>query len=118
MTSPESSGPRLNGVNALAEVLIGRDRAPMWRSDRARRAAVLAGWLGWLALAVSGVVAVTLARNGSRAGQAGWPHGSAAIGWLAVTLAVAGARYGPRFLWWMFALSLLPVWLWWRTTCR
>jgi DNA-binding NarL/FixJ family response regulator len=42
MTSPASSAPRLNGVNALAEVLIGRDGAPVWRSDRVRREALFA----------------------------------------------------------------------------
>lgn len=31
---------------------------------------------------------------------------------LAVTIAVAGTRYGPRHTWWMWALSLIPVWLW------
>jgi signal transduction histidine kinase len=31
---------------------------------------------------------------------------------LAVVYAVAGARYGSRALWWMAALTLIPVWLW------
>lgn len=31
---------------------------------------------------------------------------------LAVALAVAGTRYGPRHTWWMWGLSLIPVWLW------
>src|SRR5215472_1821861 len=31
---------------------------------------------------------------------------------LMVTIAVAGLRYGPPRLWWIAALSLVPVWLW------
>jgi signal transduction histidine kinase len=31
---------------------------------------------------------------------------------LMVTIAVAGWRYGPPRLWWIAALSLIPVWLW------
>ncbi|HEX3957036.1 MAG TPA: histidine kinase [Trebonia sp.] len=31
---------------------------------------------------------------------------------LAITYAVAGTRYGPPRLWWMGALTLIPVWLW------
>jgi signal transduction histidine kinase len=30
----------------------------------------------------------------------------------AITFAVAGLRYGPPRLWWMAALTLLPIWLW------
>ncbi|HSZ42848.1 MAG TPA: histidine kinase, partial [Trebonia sp.] len=135
----------------LAEVLIGRDRAPAWRSDRTRRTAALAGWAGWLLVAASGV-AVAIGGNAGRAAPAaGWvavglavaaalplaprfgllawrvaflgvlispliPGQSRADGGfyavLAVTLGVAGLRYGPRYLWWMVALSLIPVWLW------
>jgi len=29
-----------------------------------------------------------------------------------ITFAVAGLRYGPPRLWWMAALTLLPIWLW------
>ena len=31
---------------------------------------------------------------------------------LAIVYAVAGPRYGTRALWWMAALTLIPVWLW------
>ena len=31
---------------------------------------------------------------------------------LAITYAVAGTRYGAPRLWWMSALTLIPVWLW------
>ena len=146
--------------NGLADVLIRRDRAPVWRGTGTRRAATLAGWLGWLILACSGILAVTFAGRGNNAGQPGLEHGPGAFAWLAVglvvaaalplaprfallawrlaylgvlvtplipgqtranggyyavlavCLAVAGLRYGPRYLWWMTALTLLPVWLW------
>ena len=29
-----------------------------------------------------------------------------------ITFAVAGLRYGPPRLWWLAALTLIPVWLW------
>jgi hypothetical protein len=31
---------------------------------------------------------------------------------LAIVFAVAGMRYGPRHAWWMWGLTLIPVWLW------
>ncbi|HEX8005385.1 MAG TPA: histidine kinase [Trebonia sp.] len=140
-------------MHALAEVLVGRDRAPAWRSAAARRTAVALGWVGWLALAASALAAVAIGGRGAA-------HGLGALGWLAVglavsaalplairyallawrlawlgagvtplipgqtradagyyavlavTLTVAGLRYGPRHLWWMAALSLIPVWVW------
>jgi signal transduction histidine kinase len=143
-------------VNALAEVLTGRDPAPAWRSAATRRAAVALGWLSLAAIVVPVTTVVLLARRN----DASVPHGPAVLGWLAVgfavaaalplaprhallawrlawlgvgvtplipgqsradggyyavlavTLAVAGLRYGPRHLWWMTALSLIPVWAW------
>jgi signal transduction histidine kinase len=137
-------------MKALAEVLAGRDRAPAWRSATTKRTALGLGWLGFALAAASAAVAIS--------------HevavGSAAIGWLAVVLAVAaafplaprhallawrlaflgvlltplvpgqtradaglyvvlaityavaGLRYGTAVLWWMAALTLIPVWLW------
>jgi signal transduction histidine kinase len=146
--------------NGLSDVLVRRDRAPAWRGRRTRRAAALAGWLGWVILAGPGTGAVTFAERGNNAGQPGPGHGPGALAWLAVglvvaaalplaprfallawrlaylgvlvtplipgqtradggyyavlaiCLAVAGVRYGPRYLWWMTALTLVPVWLW------
>jgi signal transduction histidine kinase len=141
---------------ALAEVLIGRDRAPVWRSAATRRTAVALGWVGWAALTAPALAATELDRRGNGI----VPHGPGALGWLAVgfavaaavplapryallawriaylgvlltplipgqtradagyyvvlaiVYAVAGFRYGRPVLWWMAALTLIPVWLW------
>jgi len=146
--------PNLGGVNALAVVVAGRDRAPAWRSAKARRTATWLAWLAFTLLAASAVAAVFL--------QRGHDHGihPGAVGWLAVGLAVsaalplaprypllawrlaflgvlitplipgqtradpgfyvvlvvvygvAGLSYGSPALWWMAALTLIPVWIW------
>ncbi|MGH3171834.1 MAG: histidine kinase, partial [Trebonia sp.] len=154
-SAPTLSGVTALGDNALAEVLIGRDRMPAWRGRGTRQAAALSGWAGWLVVAAFGV-ALTI--GGRAVSPASWQQGG--VGWLAVvlavsaalplaprygllawrvaflgvlvsplipgqsradggfyavlaiTIAVAGIRYGPRHGWWMSALSLIPAWLW------
>jgi hypothetical protein len=144
-----------------AEVLVGRDRAPVWRSPGKRRLAVALGWAGFALLAGAGIAAAILTAHEGRAAQhPGGVHGAGLFGWLAVgfavaaalplaprfallawrlaflgvlltplipgqtradagyyvvlaiVFAVAGMRYGPRHAWWMWGLTLIPVWLW------
>src|ERR1700722_16075353 len=65
----------------------------------------LLGWrIGWLALLL-----VPLAPGG---GGGGWPWGPAPVLVLLIVFCVAGLRYGRSALWWMWALSLIPWWLW------
>jgi signal transduction histidine kinase len=65
----------------------------------------LMGWrIGWLALLLAPLVP----------GQwwGGWPWGPAQVLVLLVVFCVAGVRYRRPVLWWMWALSLIPWWLW------
>ncbi len=65
----------------------------------------LLGWrLGWLALLLAPLV------PGEWRG--GWPWGPAQLVVLLVVFCVAGVRYGRPVLWWMWALTLIPGWLW------
>jgi signal transduction histidine kinase len=85
-------------VNALVQVLVGRDEAPSWRSAAARRAAYAAGAAGWLLIATAAVVAVVLAAGGQHPSGPHAPTGPPAAGWLAVTLAVGAALpLAPRY---------------------
>jgi signal transduction histidine kinase len=155
-------------MTVLAQVLIGRDEPPAWRSatgskaSTARRLAHVCAWAGWALLAISAVAGALLAARGHRAGVAdGFDgRGVGLLPWLAVVMAVssalplaprypllawrigflgvlatplvpgqnrvdtgyylvlavaftvAGLRYGPPRLWWLAALTLVPVWLW------
>jgi signal transduction histidine kinase len=65
----------------------------------------LLGWrMGWLALLLAPLV------PGHWWG--GWPWGPAQVLVLLVLFCVAGVRYRRPLLWWMWALSLIPWWLW------
>ena len=65
----------------------------------------LLGWrVGWLALLLVPLV------PGEWWG--GWPWGPAQVLVLLVVFGVAGFRYGRPVLWWMWALSLIPWWIW------
>ncbi len=65
----------------------------------------LLGWrAGWLALLLVPLV------PGEWWG--GWPWGPAQVLVLLVVFGVAGFRYGRPVLWWMWALSLIPWWIW------
>lgn len=147
-------------MRPLVHVLIGRDDAPAWRSAATRRAAYVAAWLGWVLLAATALLAVTLAERHHGTPAHAAPSGAGALGWLTVALVisaalplapryallawrlaylgvlitplipgqtradagkyavlavvyvVAGLRYGPPVLWWMAALTVVPVWLW------
>ena len=59
--------PTLNNVNALAQVLAGRDAAPAWRSAATRRAAYAAAAAGWALLAAAAIAEVAAGVRG--------PHG-------------------------------------------
>ncbi len=68
----------------------------------------LLGWrIGWLALLLAPLV------PGQWRG--GWPWGLAQLLVLLVVFSVAGVRYQRPVLWWMWALSLIPWWLWLAT---
>ena len=85
--------PTLKTVNALAQVLAGRDAAPVWRSAAARRVAYAAAAAGWALLAVAAIAEVAI---GVRRPHG--PHGTDLAGWLAGTLAVSAALLlAPRF---------------------
>ena len=72
----------------LRQVLAGRDAAPGWRSPRARRWALAAGWAGW-ALVVGSVLLA--------ASHGAVIHGSRA-GWIAVEIVIGGAlAVAPRW---------------------
>jgi signal transduction histidine kinase len=68
----------------------------------------LLGWrIGWLAL--------LLAPLAPQEWRGGWPWGPAQLLVLLAVFCVAGVRYGRPVLWWMWALSLIPWWLWLAT---
>ena len=72
----------------LRQVLAERDAAPRWRSARARRWALAAGWAGWALVIV--LVCVAASRGAVS-------HGSRP-GWLAVEIVVGGAlAVAPRW---------------------
>jgi signal transduction histidine kinase len=65
----------------------------------------LLGWrLGWLALLLAPLV------PGQWRG--GWPWGPAQLLALLAVFCVAGVRYRRPVLWLMWALTLIPLWLW------
>jgi signal transduction histidine kinase len=138
-------------MKALAEVLVGRDRVPAWRSAATERTAILLGWLAFALTAAAALTAMAINRHESGPADAGWLAVGLAVaaalplapryallawrlaflgalltplipgqsradagyyGVLAIVYAVAGLRYGARALWWMAALTLIPVWLW------
>jgi signal transduction histidine kinase len=65
----------------------------------------LLGWrIGWLALLLVPLVPAQW--------RGGWPWGPAQLLTLLLVFGAAGARYRRPVLWWMWALSLIPWWLW------
>jgi signal transduction histidine kinase len=65
----------------------------------------LLGWrIGWLGLLLVPLV------GGHWWG--GWPWGPAQVLALLAAFGVAGARHQRPVLWWMWALTLIPSWLW------
>jgi len=70
----------------------------------AARYPLLAWRIGWLALLLTPLVPDRW--------RGGWPWGPAELVALAAVFGVAGARYGRAVLWSMWALSLIPWWLW------
>ena len=65
----------------------------------------LLGWrIGWIALLLAPLVP-----GGWRGG---WPWGPAQLLVLLALFCAAGVRYRRPALWWMWALSLIPWWIW------
>jgi signal transduction histidine kinase len=64
--------------------------------------------LGWRA----GWVALLLAPLVPGQWEGGWPWGRAQVLALVAVFCAAGIRYRRPVLWWMWALSLIPWWLW------
>jgi signal transduction histidine kinase len=92
-------------VNALAQVLAGRDAAPAWRSDATRRLAYASAAAGWALLAVIAIAEVAAGIRGPHG-----PHGTDPAGWLAGTLVVAAALLlTPRFPLTAWRLAWLAV---------
>ena len=98
-------------MNALVQVLVGRDEAPSWRSAATRRVACAAVAAAWLLIDGASVVVVLLAVGGHH-NQSGPqpPTGAPAVGWLAVTLAVSAALpLSPRYPLLAWRLAYLGV---------
>ena len=70
----------------------------------AARYPLLAWRVGWLALLLVPLVPATW--------LGGWPWGLPQVLALLAPLCVAGLRHRRATLWWMFALTLIPWWLW------
>jgi signal transduction histidine kinase len=65
----------------------------------------LLGWrIGWIALLLAPLV--------PDGWWGGWPWGPAQLLVLLAVFCVAGVRYRRPALWWMWALSLIPWWIW------
>jgi signal transduction histidine kinase len=80
-------------VNALAQVIAGRDAAPAWRSAAGRRMAYAAAAAGWALIAAIMIAEVAAGVRGPHG-----PHGTDPASWLAGTLVVAAALLlAPRF---------------------
>src|SRR5260370_1336369 len=71
---------------------------------RAARYPLRAGRMGWLALLLVPLVPA--------AWWGGWLWGPPQVLALLVAFCVAGVRYQRPVLWWMWALTLIPWWLW------
>jgi signal transduction histidine kinase len=129
-------------MTVLAQVLVGRDEPPAWRSATSRRMAYVAAWLGWALLALAEIfeappgprLAVVLVVCAAvpllpRRPLLGWRiaclgalitplipgQNHVDTGYyviLVITFTVAGLRYGPPRLWWLAILTLIPVWVW------
>jgi signal transduction histidine kinase len=85
--------PTLNDVNALTQVLAGRDAAPAWRSAAARRLAYAVAAAGWALIAVAAIAEAAAGVRGPHGA-----HGTGLAGWLAGTLLVSAALLlTPRF---------------------
>ena len=82
-------------------LLAGAVVAPL---PLAARYPLLAWRIGWLALLLAPLV------PGEWRG--GWPWGAAQLFVLLVAFCVAGVRQQRPVLWWMWALILLPWWIW------
>jgi signal transduction histidine kinase len=96
----------------LAQVLIGRDEPPAWRSARSKRLAYVAAWAGWALLATSAVIGATLAAGWHRAGVELGSGGSVAgvLGWLVVVMAVSSAiPLAPRYPLLAWRIGMLGV---------
>lgn len=108
-------GWALLAVSALTAVTLGQ-----------RHQGIASHALGWLAVALAVCAALPLAPASTLLawriaylgvlvtplipGQTRADAGYYAV--LAIVYVVAGLRYGPPELWWMAALTLVPVWLW------
>ena len=101
-TTPPSARAYANTVNALAQVLAGRDAGPAWRSAATRRRAYVAAAAGWVLLAAAAIAVVATGTRG--------PYGAGVLGWLAGTLAVGAALLlTPRFPLLAWRLAWLAV---------
>ena len=83
------------------EVLAVAVLAPL---PLAVRYPLLAWRIGWLALLLAPLVPA--------AWWGGWPWAAPQLLALLVAFCVAGIRYQRPVLWWMWALSVIPWWLW------
>jgi signal transduction histidine kinase len=98
-SSPLSMGRTLLAVAVVAVPLLLAARYP------------LLGWrIGWLALLLTPLIPVQW--------WGGWPWGPAQVLVLLVVYCAAGVRYQRPVLWWMWALSLIPWWLWLATDLK
>jgi signal transduction histidine kinase len=98
----------------LRGALIGQRPFGLWRGvvavaavaplPLAARYPLLAWRVGWLALLLVPLAPATW--------WGGWPWGPPQVLALLVAVCVAGFRYQRAVLWWIWALTLIPWWLW------
>jgi signal transduction histidine kinase len=92
----------LGGIATLGQLLLAVPVvAPL---PLAARYPMLAWRFGWLALLLAPLVPATW--------LGGWPWGAGQILALLGAFCLAGIRQQRPALWWMWALSLIPWWLW------
>jgi signal transduction histidine kinase len=96
-TGPAGHLPVSLGQRVLAVVVV----APL---PLAARYPLLAWRIGWLALLLAPLAPATW--------WGGWPWGPPQVLALLVAFCVAGVRHQRPVLWWMWALTLIPWWLW------
>jgi signal transduction histidine kinase len=101
-------------LTGISPALAGRSPLSLWQRavavavvaplPLAARYPVLAWRIAWIALLLVPLVPVTW--------WGGWPWGPPQVLALLVAFCLAGVRHRRASLWWLWALTLIPWWLW------